>query len=159
WSERWRATALAARGAPVREDKELAAELEALRSVSRLLGDTEMAASRRNALERERRRLEAAVPARTRGQPASPKPGEGELTLDQLFDELGPNTLFELVTVDSVLHVITVGDRRVRLHTVGNMPERDVQMNRFVLRRLAHRPSQPEAELMMNYGGARLESS
>jgi CHAT domain len=159
WSERWRATALAARSAPVREDKELAAELEALRSVSRLLGDTEMAASRRNALERERRRLEAVVQARTRRQPGGHKPGEGEFNLDELCGELGPNTLIELVTVDGVLHVITVRDRRVRLHTVGNIPERDVQMNRFVLRRLAHRPSQPEAELMMNHGGARLESS
>ena len=38
WSERWRATALAARSASPREDKELAAELEALRSVSRRSG-------------------------------------------------------------------------------------------------------------------------
>ena len=159
WSERWRATALAARSAPIREDKELAAELEALRSVSRLLGETEMAASRRNALERERRRLEAVVQARTRRQPGSHKPGEGGFDLDELFDELGPNTLIELVTVDSVLHVIVVKGRRVRLHTVGNIPERDVQMNRFVLRRLAHRPSQPEGELMLNHAGTRLESA
>ena len=159
WSERWRATALAARSAPIREDKELAAELEALRSVSRLLGETEMAASRRNALERERRRLEAAVQARTRRLPGSHKPGEGEFDLDELVDELGPSTLIELVTVDSVLHVIIVKGRRVRLHTVGNIPERDVQMNRFVLRRLAHRPSQPEGELMLNHGGTRLESA
>ena len=159
WSERWRATALAARSAPIREDKELAAELEALRSVSRLLGDAEMAASRRNALERERRRLEAAVQARTRRLPGNHKPGEGEFNLDELFDELGPNTLIELVTVDSVLHVIIVKGRRVRMHTVGNIPERDVQMTRFVLRRLAHRPSQPEGELMLNHGGTRLESA
>ena len=159
WSERWRATALAARSAPIREDKELAAELEALRSVSRRLGETEMAASRRNALERERRRLEAAVQARTRRQPGSHKPGEGGFDLDELFDELGPNTLIELVTVDSVLHVIIVKGRRVRLHTVGNIPERDVQMTRFVLRRLAHRPSQPEGELMLNHAGTRLESA
>ena len=67
---------LAARSAPPREDKELAAELEALRSVSRFLGATEMATSRRNALERERRRLEAAVQARTRRPPGSRKPGK-----------------------------------------------------------------------------------
>ena len=159
WSERWRATALAARSAPIREDKELAAELEALRSVSRLLGETEMAASRRNALERERRRLEAAVQARTRRLPGSHKPGEGEFNLDELFDELGPSTLIELVTVDSALHAIIVKGRRVRLHTVGSIPERDVQMNRFVLRRLAHRPSQPDGELMLKHAGTRLESA
>ena len=159
WSERWRATALAVRSTPSREDKELAAELEALRSVSRLLGETEMAASRRHALERERRRLEAAVQARTRRLPGSHKPGEGDFNLDELSAELGPNTLIELVTVDDVLHVIIVKGRRVRLHTVGNIPERDVQMNRFVLRRLAHRPSQPEGELMLNHSGTRLESA
>ncbi|HTQ92488.1 MAG TPA: CHAT domain-containing protein [Streptosporangiaceae bacterium] len=159
WSERWRATALAARSVPIREDKELAAELEALRSVSRLLGETEMAASRRNALERERRRLEAAVQARSRRRPGSRKPGEGEFSLDELAGELGPNTLIELVAVDSALYAIIVKDRRVRLHTVGGIPERDVQMTRFVLRRLAHRPSQPDGELMLKHAGTRLEAA
>ena len=124
WSERWRATALAARSTPLRDDRELAAELEALRSVSRLLGDDEMPAPRRNALERERRRLEAAVQARTRRSPGRHEPGEGQFDLDALFDELGGTTLIELVEVDGVLHVIVVADRRVRLHTVGSVPER-----------------------------------
>jgi tetratricopeptide (TPR) repeat protein len=159
WSERWRATALAARSTPFREDKELVAELEALRSVSRLLGETEMAASGRNALERERRRLEAAVQTRTRRLPGSLKPGEGEFNLDELFDELGPNTLIELVTVDSVLHVVVVAERRVRLHTVGSMPEREVQMNRFALRRLAHGRGQPGDEIVLKYRGAALEAA
>ena len=159
WSERWRATALAARSTPLRDDKELAAELEALRSVSCSLGETEMAAARRNALERERRRLEAAVQARTRRLPGSHKPGEGEFDLDGLFDELGPNTLIELVTVDGVLHAVVVAGRRVRLHTVGSVPEREVQMNRFVLRRLARGRLQPGDELALKHRGAALEAS
>jgi len=159
WSERWRATALAARGTPSGEDKHLAAELEALRSVSLLLGETEMSASRRNALERERRRLEAAVQARTRRLPGSHKPGEGEFDLDGLFDELGSSTLIELVTVDSVLHAVVVAGRRVRLHTVGSIPEREVQMNRFVLRRLARGRPQPGDELVLKHRGAALEAS
>ena len=159
WSERWRATALGAQSTPLREDKELAAELEALRSVSRSLGETEMAASRRNALERERRRLEAAVQARTRRLPGTRKPGEGAFSFEELFDELGENNLIELVTVDDVLHVITVRGRRVRLHTVGSIPEREVQMNRFMLRRLVHGPPRPGDELVLNHRGARLESS
>ena len=159
WSERWRATALAAQSTPSGEDKDLAAELEALRGVSRLLGETETAASRRNALERERRRLEAAVQARTRRLPGSHKPGEGEFDLDRLFDELGPNTLIELVTVDSVLHAVVVADRRVRLHTVGSVPEREVQMSRFVLRRLARGRPQPGDELVLKHRGAALEAS
>ena len=71
WSERWRATTLAARSTPLRHDRELAAELSALRHVTRLLAMGEMPAPRRSALERERRRLEAAVQARTRRAPGS----------------------------------------------------------------------------------------
>jgi tetratricopeptide (TPR) repeat protein len=159
WSERWRATALAARSASSGEDKELAAELEALRSVSRLLGDTEMGASRRNALERDRRRLEAEVQARTRRRSGSQQAGEGEFDLDELFAELGPSTLIELVTVDGVLYAVVVAGRRVRLHTVGGVPEREVEMSRFVLRRLARGRVQPGDELAFKHRGARLEAS
>ena len=159
WSERWRATALVARSAPSEEDKELGTELEALRSVSRLLGDAEMASQRRNALERERRRLEAAVQARTRRLPGRQEPGEGQFNLDEIFDELGPATLIELVTVDGILHVVVVADRRVRLHTVGSVPEREVQLNRFVLRRLAHGRRQPGDEIGLKYRGAALEAA
>jgi tetratricopeptide (TPR) repeat protein len=159
WSERWRATALAARSASPGQDKELTAELEALRSVSRLLGDTEMGASRRNALERERRRLEAEVQARTRRLPGSRRPGEGQFGLDELFAELGPSTLIELVTVDGVLHAVVVAGRRVRLHTLGPVPEREVEMTRFVLRRLARGRVQPGDELVFKHRGAKLEDS
>jgi tetratricopeptide (TPR) repeat protein len=159
WSERWRATALTARSVPLAEDDDLAAELEALRSVSQLLGDTEMGASRRNALERERRRLEAEVQARTRRLPGGQRPGEGHFDLDELFAELGPSTLIELVTVDGVLHAVVVAGRRVRLHTVGSVPEREVEMTRFVLRRLARGRVQPGDELAFKHRGARLEES
>jgi tetratricopeptide (TPR) repeat protein len=159
WSERWRATALAARSTPLRGDKELTAELEALRSVSRLLRDGETTTARRTALERERRRLEAAVQARTRRLPGRHERGEGQFNLDELFDELGPATLIELVTVDGVLHVVVVADRRVRLHTVGSVAEREVQLNRFVLRRLAHGRRQPGDEIVLKYRGAALEAA
>jgi CHAT domain-containing protein/tetratricopeptide (TPR) repeat protein len=159
WSERWRATALAARSAPLRDDKELTAELEALRSVSRLLRETEITASRRNALEREQRRLEAAVQARTRRLPGRHEPGEGQFNLEELFDEIGPATLIELVTVDGVLHVVVVADRRVRLHTVGSVPEHEVQLNRFALRRLARGRRQPGDEIVLKSRGAALEAA
>lgn len=127
--------------------------------MSRLLRDSETTTSRRNALERERRRLEAAVQARTRRLPGRHQPGEGQFNLDELFDEIGPATLIELVTVDSVLHVVVVADRRVRLHTVGSLPEREVQLNRFVLRRLAHGRRQPGDEIALKYRGAALEAA
>jgi tetratricopeptide (TPR) repeat protein len=159
WSERRRATALAARSTPPEEDKELAAELEALRGVTRLLETTEMAAPRRNALERERRRLETAVQARTRRSSSSRKPSESEFDLGALFDELGESTLIEIVEVEGMLHAIIVADRRLRLHPVGAVPVREIQMNRFVLRRLAHRPPQPSDELVLKQRGTKLESS
>jgi len=159
WSERRRATALAARRAPPGEDKELAAELEALRGVTRLLETTENAGSQRNALERERRRIEAAVQARTRRSSGSREPSEGEFDLGALFDELGDSTLIEIVEVEGVLYAIIVADRRLRLHRLGGVPEREIQLNRFVLRRLAHRPPQPGDELVLKYRGTELESS
>jgi tetratricopeptide (TPR) repeat protein len=159
WSERWRATALATRSAPLRHDRQLAAELSALRGVIRLLGTNEMPAPRRTALERERRRLEAAVRARTRRSPGSRAEEAGEFDLDAFFGELGESSLIELVEVDGVLHVITVADRRVRLHTVGSIPEDEIRMNRFLLRRLARSPPRPGDEQSLTYRGAQLESS
>jgi tetratricopeptide (TPR) repeat protein len=159
WSERWRATALATRSTPLRQDRQLAAELSALRSVIRLLGTSEMPAPRRAALERERRRLEAAVQARTRRSPGSRVQEAEEFDLGTLFDELGGSSLIELVEVDGVLHVITVADRRVRLHTVGSIPENEIRMSRFLLRRLARSTPRSGDERLLTYRGTQLESS
>jgi tetratricopeptide (TPR) repeat protein len=159
WSERWRATALAARSTPLRHDRELVAELSALRNVTRLLEMDETGAQGRNALERERRRLEAAVQARTRRSPGSRMREAEGLDLDALFDELGDSRLIELVEVDGLLQAIVVADRRVRLHTVGSVPEREVQLSRFVLRRLAYGPPRPGDELILAHRGTALESS
>ena len=159
WSERSRATALSSPGTPVRHDRELVAELSALRSVTRLLSASEQAGPRRTALERERRRLERAVQARTRRLPGSGKPEAGAFDLGALFDELGETTLIELVEVDSVLHVIVVANRRVRLHTVGSIPDREVEMSRLTLRRIAHRPPRPDDKRVLAHRAAELERS
>jgi CHAT domain-containing protein/tetratricopeptide (TPR) repeat protein len=159
WSERWRATALASPNTATRHDRELAAELSALRGVTRLLQTSELAAGRRNALERERRRLETAVQARTRRSPGSRVQEAGKFDLDALFDELGATRLIELIEVDHVLHVIIVADRRVRLHTVGSIPEQEVRMSRFTLRRIAYGPPRPGNELILTHRGTSLEAS
>ncbi len=135
------------------------AELSALRGVTRLLETIELAGRRRHALEGERRRLETAVQARTRRSLGRRTRETREFDPGALFDELGPARLIELVEVDGVLHVIVVADRRVRLHVAGSIPEREVEMNRFMLRRLAYRPRQPADELMLAQGGARLEAA
>lgn len=161
WSERWRATTMAARqrDAPVRHDRELAGELEALRSVTRLLGADEMAAARRSALERDRRRLEAAVQARSRRLPGTPALQAGEFDLGVTLDELGDSRLIELVEVDGTLYAIVAGNRRVRLHTVGGVPDREVQLNRFLLRRIAHNAARPGDRELLAGRGAMLESA
>ena len=91
--------------------------------------------------------------------PGRHEPGEGQFNLDELFDEIGPATLIELVTVDGVLHVVVVADRRVRLYTVGSVPEREVQLNRFALRRLGHGRRQPGDEIVLKYRGTALEAA
>jgi CHAT domain-containing protein len=47
----------------------------------------------------------------------------------------------------------------VRLHTVGAVAEREVQLSRFVLRRLAHRPAGPDDGQVLAYRGAGLEAA
>jgi tetratricopeptide (TPR) repeat protein len=168
WSERWRATALTFPSALPLRDRELVAELSALRSVNRLLGTSELGASRaaselgesrRHALERERRRLETAVQERTRQSLGKGVREAGGLDLEALFDELGETRLVELVEVDHVLYVIIVADRRLRLHTVGSIPEDEVRMSRFALRRIAHSPPRPGDELILTHRGTSLEAS
>jgi tetratricopeptide (TPR) repeat protein len=159
WSERSRATTSSSRSAPARHDRELVAELSALRSVTRLLDASEEAGPRRSALEREQRRLERAVQARTRRRPGSGRPEAGAFDLGALWDELGEATLVELVEVDGVLHAIVAANRRVRLHTAGSMPDREVQMSRLTLRRMAHRAPRPDDERVLAYRAAALESA
>jgi CHAT domain-containing protein/tetratricopeptide (TPR) repeat protein len=159
WSERWRATTLAARSTPHRYDRELVAELSALRHVTRLLATGEMPAPGRSALERERRRLEAAVQARTRRAPSSGVREAAKFDLGALCAELGDHMLIELVEVDGVLYVVTVASRRVRLHTVGSVPAREVQLSRFMLHRLARGRLHPGDDALLAHQGANLEAS
>jgi tetratricopeptide (TPR) repeat protein len=159
WSERWRATTLATRSTPLRHDRELAAELSALRHVTRLLAMSEMPAPGRSPLERERRRLEAAVQARTRRAPGTGVREAEEFDFAALCAELGDCTLIELVEVDGVLHVVTVADRRVRLYTVGRVPVREVRLSRFALHRLARGRLHSGDDAVLANQGADLEAS
>jgi hypothetical protein len=134
------------------------AELSALRHVTRLLATGDLPAPRYSVLERERRRLEAAVQARTRRAPGSAAQRAGELDIDALRAELGDGTLIEIAEIDGVLHAVTVTGRRVRLHRVGTVPEREVQHSRFLLRRLARGGPHPGDEQVLAHRGASLEA-
>jgi tetratricopeptide (TPR) repeat protein len=160
WSERWRATALSYRNSRISHDEELAASLSALRSVNRLLAGDSAKPAGRAALERERRRLEQAVQARTRQIPDSHAQYLEPFSFDELAAELGDRTLVELIDVDGVLHVITLAGTRARLHVVGATPSREVEMCRFTLRRLAgHSGPRPGDDTVLEHRGRRLEDA
>ena len=167
WSERWRATALAVPAMRPPDDEELVAELAALRDVVRRLEVTRAGDLPVAPLARERRRLEAAVRARTmRTHAAGPDPsarGDGPwIDLDALLTGLADARLVELVDVDGVLHVVVAGNRRIRLHAVGKAREaaREVELARFALRRMGgHGRQTSYSGEMLGPVGQRLEEA
>jgi tetratricopeptide (TPR) repeat protein len=119
WSERWRATVL--RVTPVRPppDSELVADLAALRNVAARLDRAPDGRAVASALERERRRLEAAVRQRVLHTPAvAVREAEPFVTAD-LLEELGETDLLELTDVDGQLCAVVAVGGRLRLERVG----------------------------------------
>ncbi len=138
-SERWRATALAT--APMRPpgNKQLLADLAALRDVVRRAEGLAAGTPAGTALERERRRLEEAVRSRTLKVHGHDARAIAEFDLGQLLAEQGDTTLVEMVEVDDSLSVVVVRDQRMRLHPVGPLSDAafEVQRALFSLRWLA----------------------
>jgi len=160
WSERWRATTQATTAGRLPADEDLARELSALREVSRRL-DRGLAASQIPALRRERERLEQAVRARILQTPAPAATRTQPFILQTLLGLLGSTVLVELVELDGVLHAVTVRRTGIRLYTVGNAKDaaREVDMARFLLRRLADGRQVPNPGQALAYTGRRLEKS
>ncbi len=119
WSERWRATVL--RVTPVRPppDSALVADLAALRNVAARLDSAPGGRAASPALQRDRRRLEAAVRQRVLHTPAAAV-GEAEpfVTAD-LLKQLGDASLLELTDVNGQLYATVVTGGRMRLQPVG----------------------------------------
>ncbi|BCB76985.1 hypothetical protein GCM10022251_44660 [Phytohabitans flavus] len=141
WTERWRASALAVPPALPPDDPELVAELGSLRAVVRRLETARAEGAPIAALDHERDTLEASIRARTRRAAGDPAGGGFAGTdLAALLDGLGGYRLAELTAVDGVLYATTVVGRRVRMHAIGSVAdaEREVDLARFMLRRLAH---------------------
>src|SRR5205814_1949598 len=121
--------------------------------------------------ERERRRLERAVRARTlrtRSDTSGDTSGDASgdagfrsaaFDLDALSTGLGELRLVELVEVDGVLHALVVAGRRVRRHTVGDLAEaeREVGLARFMLRRIAYGRGVGQATAALGEAGRRLQ--
>lgn len=158
-SERWRATALAA--APMRPpgNKQLLADLAALRDVVRRAEGLAPGTPAGTALERERKRLEDAVRSRTLKAPGHDARAIAEFDLGQLLAEQGDTTVVELVEVDDFLSAVVVRDHRPRLHAVGPLSAAAVEVQRalFSLRRLAR--GRPTAGPSLDVIGRRLSSA
>jgi hypothetical protein len=136
WIERWRATALAVPRARPSPDQELDRQIAALRDVARRLDTAE--GSSREALRRERDRLEAEVRRSQRTQRAD---GTRSPSFDatRILGAMGDTVLLVLVTLDGSLSAITVADGRVSRRPVGRLADalQEARFARFALRRTA----------------------
>src|SRR5439155_24248935 len=122
WSERWRGTVL--RVTPVRPsaDSDLVADLAALRNVAARVDSAQDSRAAAPALERERRRLEAAVRQRVLHTPAIASGQAESFRTADLPGELDDTDLIELTDVDGQLHAVVVSRGRLRLVHVGPPP-------------------------------------
>jgi tetratricopeptide (TPR) repeat protein len=118
WSERWRATALSE--PPVTPDREVSAELAALRDNGRRLAQARADGDQTDQLVTERARLERAVRAEHHRRAGREHAADGRFEVERLVAEVGAGTLVELVDVDGALHVIVVHAGKVRRRVAGS---------------------------------------
>ena len=119
WSERWRATVLRVTPVTPPPDSELVGDLAALRNVAARLDRALGSRAAVPVLERERRRLEAAVRQRVLRTPALAAGNAAPFVPADLLEQLGDTDLLELADVDGQLYAVTVTGRRLHLMHVG----------------------------------------
>jgi tetratricopeptide (TPR) repeat protein len=119
WSERWRGTVL--RVTPVRPlpDSDLVADLAALRNVAARMESALDSRAAAPALQRERRRLEAAVRQRVLHTPAVEAGQAESFSTADLLDQLGDTDLVELTDVDGQRYAVVAAAGRLHLVHVG----------------------------------------
>jgi tetratricopeptide (TPR) repeat protein len=163
WTERWRGAAL--RMPPVRppDDRELAAELAALREVHADLAKAAAEGESIAGLTRKRAGLEQSVLRRTRRTAGYAGDADAIATPDQLGAALGDRALVELAAVDDRIYGVTLFCGRLRLHPLGDVPPVVAELDniRFALRRLAYAhgsaASHTAAMRAVTHSGARLD--
>ncbi|OIJ63293.1 CHAT domain-containing protein [Streptomyces mangrovisoli] len=142
WSERWRATVLSAPPTRPPADPALLSDMTAFREIAARADAARMDGHPVLALEREQRRLEKEIRARTlhlRGDAAGDsrrfEPGP---LLARLAETDG--RLVELAVLDGRVHVLLCGEGRVRRFEAGTLAEavREAEHVQAALRRLAH---------------------
>ncbi len=158
WSERWRATVLAAPPARPPADPALLGGITAYREIAARAEEARMEGRSVPALEREQRRLEREIRSRThhiRGD----SPGDGDrFDTARLLDRLGEARLVELAVVDGRVHILLCGQGRVRRFAGGVLAEAVAEAEHVQagLRRLAHPGGEARLPLV-EAAGLRLE--
>jgi tetratricopeptide (TPR) repeat protein len=140
WSERWRATALAVPPTRPPDDQELLRETTAFREITSRVESARSAGTPAPALEREQRRLERAIRARTLRARSEGRTNGRPFEVRTLLDRLGDGRLVEIVGVDGDIHVLVCGGGRVRRFPAGRVAGAAAEIDhvRAGLRRLAY---------------------
>ncbi|MFF4486132.1 CHAT domain-containing protein [Streptomyces sp. NPDC001544] len=158
WSERWRATVLAAPPTRPPADPALLGRLTAFREIAARAEAARTEGRPVPVLEREQRRLERDIRSRTlhlRGA----APGYGDrFDPGRLLDRLGDTRLVELAVLDGRVHVLLCGQGRVRRFEGGALAEAVAEAEHVQagLRRLAHPGAQARLPVV-EAAGRRLE--
>jgi hypothetical protein len=164
WSERWRATALAAPPVGPLDDQELQADLTAVRGIARSIELAREHGQPTAGLAREQLRLETAVRERVMRTRGSGHPGYSDFSITQLLGELGTQRLVQIIELDGDLHLLVCADGRVRQFAAGRLADaaREIDYARFGLARLAYgNPSGRPADTLavLEQTGHRLEDA
>ncbi|MFB9677574.1 CHAT domain-containing protein [Streptosporangium vulgare] len=160
WSERWRATVLAVPPTRPPDDPELLRDVTAFREISSRVETARPGGVPVPALEREQRRLEKEIRARTlRTRSAGGFDGH-RFDAGPLLDGLGDGWLIEIVAVDGELHVLLCGRGRVRRFAAGRLADAaiDADHARAGLRRIAYGGSEGRLPVL-EAGGRRLQET
>ncbi|MEZ0073242.1 CHAT domain-containing protein [Planotetraspora sp. GP83] len=158
WSERWRATALAVPRTRSPEDRDLLRDVTAFREITVRADEARSSGAPVPALDRERRRLEREIRARTLRIRAETTSGGHRFDVRALIDRLGGGALAEIVSVDGDLHVLLCGEGRVRRFRAGRAADAaaEIEHVRAGLRRLAY-DGAPGRLPLIEEGGRRLQ--
>ncbi len=160
WSERWRATVLAAPPTRPPADPALLSGMTAFREIAARAEEARTDGGRPvPALEREQRRLEREIRSRTLHMRGG-APGDGDrFDVGRLLRRLGDDVrLVELAVLDGRVQVLLCGQGRVRRFEAGLLAEaeREAEHVQAGLRRLAHPGAEARLPLV-EAAGARLQ--
>ncbi|MFI6657660.1 CHAT domain-containing protein [Streptomyces sp. NPDC050523] len=140
WSERWRATVLTAPPTRPPADPALLGDLTAFREIAARAEEGRRDGRPIPVLEREQRRLEREIRARTLHLRGAAPGAEDRFAPARLLHRLGEVRLVELAVLDGRVQVLLCGQGRVRRFEAGRLANAETEAEHVQagLRRLAH---------------------